>query len=139
MRKAARARPRFIARSSAARCTSSRTRRRPSSTKLAEGAYRDLNIALANELAQVADIHGVDISEVIRAANSQPYSHLHMPGTGVGGHCIPVYPQFLMQGEGPSALSALGRQVNDAMPGYAVSGLSSCLATWPARACSSSG
>ena len=89
-------------------------------TKLAEGAYRDLNIALANELAQVADIHGVDISEVIRAANSQPYSHLHMPGTGVGGHCIPVYPQFLMQGEGPSALSALGRQVNDAMPGYAV-------------------
>ncbi|HXU24249.1 MAG TPA: nucleotide sugar dehydrogenase [Tepidiformaceae bacterium] len=89
-------------------------------TKLAEGAYRDLNIALANELAQVADIHGVDISEVIRAANSQPYSHLHMPGTGVGGHCIPVYPQFLMQGEGPSALSALGRAVNDAMPGYAV-------------------
>lgn len=89
-------------------------------TKLAEGAYRDLNIALANELAQVADIHGVDISEVIRAANSQPYSHLHMPGTGVGGHCIPVYPRFLMQGEGPSSLSALGRQVNDAMPGYAV-------------------
>ena len=89
-------------------------------TKLSEGAYRDLNIALANELAQVEDIHGVDISEVIRAANSQPYSHLHMPGTGVGGHCIPVYPQFLMQGEGPSALSALGRQVNDSMPGYAV-------------------
>jgi len=89
-------------------------------TKLSEGAYRDLNIALANELAQVADVHGVDISEVIRAANSQPYSHLHMPGTGVGGHCIPVYPQFLMQGEGPSALSALGRQVNDSMPGYAV-------------------
>ena len=89
-------------------------------SKLAEGAYRDLNIALANELAQVADLHGIDISEVIRAANSQPYSHLHVPGTGVGGHCIPVYPRFLMQGEGPSALSALGRDVNDAMPGYAV-------------------
>jgi UDP-N-acetyl-D-mannosaminuronic acid dehydrogenase len=89
-------------------------------SKLSEGAYRDLNIALANELAQVADLHGIDISEVIKAANSQPYCHLHVPGTGVGGHCIPVYPQFLMQGEGPSALSALGRQVNDAMPGYAV-------------------
>ena len=89
-------------------------------SKLSEGAYRDLNIALANELAQVADLHGVDITEVITAANSQPYSHLHTPGTGVGGHCIPVYPRFLMQGQGPSALSALGRQVNDSMPGYAV-------------------
>lgn len=89
-------------------------------SKLSEGAYRDLNIALANELAQVADVHGVDISEVIRAANSQPYCHLHVPGTGVGGHCIPVYPRFLMQGEGPSALSELGRRVNDAMPRYAV-------------------
>lgn len=89
-------------------------------SKLSEGAYRDLNIALANELAMVADVHGVDISEVIKAANSQPYCHLHVPGTGVGGHCIPVYPRFLMQGEGPSSLSALGRAVNDAMPGYAV-------------------
>ncbi|MEI2711286.1 MAG: hypothetical protein V9E96_20080 [Chitinophagaceae bacterium] len=89
-------------------------------SKLAEGAYRDLNIALANELAMVADVHHIDVTEVIRAANSQPYSHIHVPGTGVGGHCIPVYPRFLMQGEGPSALSALGRRVNDAMPGYVV-------------------
>ena len=89
-------------------------------TKLSEGAYRDLNIALANELAQVADLHGIDINEVRMAANSQPYCHLHTPGTGVGGHCIPVYPRFLMQGEGPSSLSALGREVNDAMPAYAV-------------------
>ncbi len=89
-------------------------------SKLAEGAYRDLNIALANELAMVADVHGIDITEVIAAANSQPYSHIHVPGTGVGGHCIPVYPRFLMQGEGPSALPALGRHVNDAMPAYVV-------------------
>lgn len=89
-------------------------------SKLAEGAYRDLNIALANELAQVADAHGVDFLEVIRAANSQPYAHLHSPGTGVGGHCIPVYPRFLIQGAGPSSLSARGREVNDAMPAYAV-------------------
>jgi nucleotide sugar dehydrogenase len=89
-------------------------------SKLAEGAYRDLNIALANELAMVADVHGIDITQVIRAAISQPYSHIHVPGTGVGGHCIPVYPRFLMQGEGPSALPALGRHVNDAMPAYVV-------------------
>ena len=87
--------------------------------KLSEGVYRDLNIALANELAQVADVHGVDINEVIRAANSQPYCHIHVPGTGVGGHCIPVYPRFLMQDDGPSSLAALGRRVNDSMPGYA--------------------
>jgi UDP-N-acetyl-D-mannosaminuronic acid dehydrogenase len=96
-------------------------------SKLSEGVYRDLNIALANELARVADGHGIDISEVIAAANSQPYCHVHVPGTGVGGHCIPVYPQFLIQGEGPSALAALGRQVNDAMPGYAVDRLDALL------------
>jgi nucleotide sugar dehydrogenase len=96
-------------------------------SKLAEGVYRDLNIALANELARVADLHGIDISEVREAANSQPYCHLHVPGTGVGGHCIPVYPHFLIQGEGPSALAALGRQVNDAMPAYAVDGLDAAL------------
>ncbi|MCC7363073.1 MAG: nucleotide sugar dehydrogenase [Dehalococcoidia bacterium] len=89
-------------------------------SKLAEGAYRDLNIALANELAQVADVHGIDFTEVAKAANSQPYCHLHVPGTGVGGHCIPVYPRFLMQGAGPSELSALGRRINDSMPAYAV-------------------
>lgn len=88
-------------------------------SKLAEGVYRDLNIALANELAMVADQHGIDISEVIRAANSQPFCHIHVPGTGVGGHCIPVYPRFLIEGDGPSELAALGRRVNDAMPGYA--------------------
>ncbi len=96
-------------------------------SKLAEGVYRDLNIALANELARVADIHGIDISEVARAANSQPFCHIHVPGTGVGGHCIPVYPRFLIQGEGPSDLAALGRRVNDSMPGYAVDRLADML------------
>ena len=96
-------------------------------SKLAEGVYRDLNIALANELARTADLHGIDINEVIRAANSQPYCHLHVPGTGVGGHCIPVYPRFLVQGEGPSDLAALGRRVNDSMPGYAVQRLEQML------------
>ena len=66
--------------------------------KLADTTYRDVNIALANEFARYADRIGVDITEVIAAANSQPYSHIHQPGLGVGGHCIPVYPHFLLAG-----------------------------------------
>ncbi len=53
-------------------------------TKLAETTYRDVNIALANEFAQVAARRGIDVTEVIAAANSQPYSHIHQPGVGVG-------------------------------------------------------
>ncbi|MGC8933182.1 MAG: nucleotide sugar dehydrogenase [Candidatus Methanodesulfokora sp.] len=64
--------------------------------KLAEGVYRDVNIALANELAELCRELGLDFEEIRDAANSQPYSHLHKPGTGVGGLCIPVYPVFLM-------------------------------------------
>jgi len=63
--------------------------------KVFEGVYRYVNIALANELALLSELLGVDVLEVIRAANSQPYSHIHFPGAGVGGHCIPVYPFFL--------------------------------------------
>ena len=65
-------------------------------SKLADTTYRDVNIALANEFARYAERAGVDVHEVIAAANSQPYSHIHQPGLGVGGHCIPVYPHFLL-------------------------------------------
>ena len=65
-------------------------------SKLADTTYRDVNIALANEFARAADLHGIDVQEVIAAANSQPYSHIHQPGIGVGGHCIPVYPHLLL-------------------------------------------
>jgi nucleotide sugar dehydrogenase len=98
-------------------------------TKIAEGVYRDLNIALVNELARYADGVGVDITEVIAAANSQPYAHLHEPGVGVGGHCIPVYPRFLPSGEGGLALPALGRRVNDSMAAYGVARLEALLGT----------
>ena len=64
-------------------------------SKLAETTYRDVNIALANEFARIADALGVDALQAIAAANTQPYSHVHAPGAGVGGHCIPVYPYFL--------------------------------------------
>ncbi|MBO3799706.1 MAG: nucleotide sugar dehydrogenase [Candidatus Brockarchaeota archaeon] len=65
--------------------------------KLFEGIYRDVNIALANELATFCEKIGVSFDEVQKAANSQPFSHLHNPGIGVGGACIPVYPYFVLE------------------------------------------
>ena len=67
--------------------------------KLAETTYRDVNIALANEFARFADGAGIDVDRVIAAANSQPFSHIHRPGVAVGGHCIPVYPRFYLEGD----------------------------------------
>jgi UDP-N-acetyl-D-mannosaminuronic acid dehydrogenase len=94
--------------------------------KLAETTYRDVNIAFANELARYADSVGVDIYPVISAANTQPFSHIHQPGVGVGGHCIPVYPYFLANPAPPSEmrLPRLARQINDQMGQYAVQKLS---------------
>ena len=89
-------------------------------TKLAETTYRDLNIAFANELARAADARGLDAQRVIDAANSQPFSHIHRPGIAVGGHCIPVYPRFYLEGDPDAALPRAARAVNDGMPAYAV-------------------
>lgn len=88
--------------------------------KLAETTYRDVNIALANEFARFADRAGLDVSRVIEAANSQPFSHIHRPGVAVGGHCIPVYPRFYTAGDPAATLPLAGRVVNDHMPAYAV-------------------
>lgn len=87
-------------------------------TKLAETTYRDLNIAFANELARFADEWSLNVTDIIRAANSQPYSHIHAPGVGVGGHCIPHYPHLLQESTSGSDLIASGRAINDSMPGY---------------------
>ena len=89
-------------------------------SKLADTTYRDVNIALANELARYADRAGVDVQEVIAAANSQPYSHIHQPGLGVGGHCIPVYPHFLLARAPELELIAQARRVNDGQVGLAI-------------------
>jgi nucleotide sugar dehydrogenase len=100
--------------------------------KLIETTYRDVNIALANEYARFADAHGLDAAAAIRAANTQPYSHILSPGVGVGGHCIPVYPYFLLAGVekldpftlNPElsmlTLPRSARRINDAMAEYAV-------------------
>ena len=95
--------------------------------KLAESIYRDVNIALANELARYAADHGVDYLEVLPAANSQPQSHLHRPGLGVGGHCIPVYPYFLTRDAADPTLTLAARAVNDAQHERAAALLSAAL------------
>ena len=92
-------------------------------SKLADTTYRDVNIALANEFANYADRIGVDVTEVIAAANSQPYSHIHQPGIGVGGHCIPVYPHFLLDRAPELSLVARARAVNDGQVDVAIDAL----------------
>jgi nucleotide sugar dehydrogenase len=86
-------------------------------TKLAETTYRDVNIALANQLALYGANHHVNVAEAFHAANSQPFSHLHRPSIGVGGHCIPVYPHFLLGDATDGELSIVreGRLTNDGM------------------------
>jgi len=93
-------------------------------SKLFETIYRDVNIALANEFALLCEDVGVDYIETAKAANSQPYSHLHSTGVGVGGHCLPVYP-YLLQTEAYALDAKLklvldGRKINDLMPRHVV-------------------
>jgi len=93
-------------------------------SKLFETIYRDVNIALANEFALLCEEVGVDYLEAAKAANSQPYSHLHSTGGGVGGHCLPVYP-YLLQTEAYALDAKLrlvidGRKINDLMPRHVV-------------------
>ena len=83
-------------------------------TKLVENAYRDVNIAFANELSIVSDRMGLDVWEVIRLANRHPRVNILTPGPGVGGHCIAVDPWFIVHGapeETPLIRTARG--VND--------------------------
>ena len=88
--------------------------------KIAETTYRDVNIGLSNEFAIYSKKKGIDFTEVIRAANSQPYSNIHSPGISVGGHCIPVYPHFYMTGNLDSKIVNSARLQNKAMPEFAL-------------------
>src|SRR3546814_3897305 len=83
-------------------------------TKLTENAFRDVNIAFANELSLVADTMGVDVWEVIRLANRHPRVNILSPGPGVGGHCIAVDPWFLVSAAPEQTpLIRTAREVND--------------------------
>ncbi len=85
--------------------------------KLAENTYRDVNIALANNLANLSESVGVNVWDVVEMANRHPRVNIHTPGPGVGGHCIPVDPWFLVAADDDSSgLIRLSREVNDAQP-----------------------
>ena len=90
------------------------TSRAAEMTKLTENAFRDVNIAFANELSLIADTMGVDVWEVIRLANRHPRVNILSPGPGVGGHCIAVDPWFLVSAAPEqSPLIRTAREVND--------------------------
>src|SRR3954453_15002940 len=85
--------------------------------KVMENTYRDVNVALANEFALIAEHVGVDVWEAIRLANHHPRVNVLRPGPGVGGHCIAVDPWFLADAAPEAArLIRTARQVNDGMP-----------------------
>jgi UDP-N-acetyl-D-mannosaminuronic acid dehydrogenase len=89
--------------------------------KLMENTYRDVNIALANEFAMLAEQIGVDVWEAIRLASRHPRVDILQPGPGVGGHCIAVDPWFLVEAAPEEArLIERARQVNDDMPAHVV-------------------
>ena len=86
-------------------------------SKLAENAFRDVNIAFANELANVCARLGLDVWEVIRLANRHPRVQILRPGPGVGGHCIAVDPWFIAAAAPEDTpLIQAARQVNDQRP-----------------------
>lgn len=88
-------------------------------TKVVENTFRAVNIAFANELAKICRVGGMDVAEVIRIANKHPRVNILQPGPGVGGHCIPVDPWFLV-GDYPETanLIRLALQTNASMPEY---------------------
>lgn len=89
--------------------------------KLMENTYRDVNIALVNELALICEELGVSAWEVIELANLHPRVNIHQPGPGVGGHCIAVDPWFIVERFPEAArLIKLGRTINDGMPAHVV-------------------
>jgi len=88
--------------------------------KVIENVYRDVNIALANELALIAEDVQIDIWEAIELANKHPRVNILRPGPGVGGHCIAVDPWFLCTGSTPSDLVRAARRINDTMPNHVI-------------------
>ena len=100
--------------------------------KTVENAYRDVQIAFANEVALICEALGGDVWKVRELVNKSPYRQMHLPGAGVGGHCIPKDPWLLVygvQGQGvPLRLIPAARAVNDGMPRHMVELLVSALA-----------
>jgi UDP-N-acetyl-D-mannosaminuronic acid dehydrogenase len=89
--------------------------------KLTENAFRDVNIAFANELSIIAEKLGIDVFELIELANKHPRVNILQPGPGVGGHCIAVDPWFIVSAVPEEAqLIRTAREVNDSKPEYVI-------------------
>jgi nucleotide sugar dehydrogenase len=91
--------------------------------KIVENSFRDINIAFVNELAKSFDKIGIDISEVIKGAETKPFGFMpHYPGCGVGGHCIAIDPYYLIDKAEESGFNhkflKLAREINNSMPNY---------------------
>lgn len=96
--------------------------------KLMENTYRAVNIALANEFALIAENLGIDILGAIELANKHPRVRIPQPGAGVGGHCIPVDPWFIVEiAPELSRLISTAMRINADMPGHVVSLLKDAL------------
>ena len=94
--------------------------------KLFENSFRQVNIALVNEFAQITNALGISVNEVLEAANTKPYGFMKFnPSAGVGGHCIPVDPSYLADAAEKAGVKASfierANEVNLAMPRYVVS------------------
>ena len=90
-------------------------------SKLMENTYRDVNIALANELVKISSDLSINALDVIEMANKHPRVNLHQPGPGVGGHCLAVDPYFITAASPKySPLIQLARQINTSMPDYVI-------------------
>ena len=89
--------------------------------KLTENAYRDVNIAFANELSMICDKHDINVWELIKLSNKHPRVNILKPGPGVGGHCIAVDPWFIVSGaKNEAKLIKKAREINDSKPGFVI-------------------
>lgn len=99
--------------------------REAEAVKIVENSFRDINIAFVNELARSFDVLDIDVRDVIEGAATKPFSFLaHFPSCGVGGHCIPVDPYYLIERAKQSGFDhkflKIAREINNSMPAYAV-------------------
>ncbi len=99
--------------------------REAEAVKIVENSFRDINIAFVNELAKSFDQLGIDVKDVIRGAATKPFAFMaHYPSCGVGGHCIPVDPYYLIERAKLSGFDhrflKIAREINNSMPAYTV-------------------
>lgn len=99
--------------------------REAEAVKIVENSFRDINIAFVNELARSFDVLDIDVKDVIQGAATKPFAFMaHFPSCGVGGHCIPVDPYYLIERARQSGFDhrflKIAREINNSMPAYTV-------------------